>query len=71
MCNYELHMGTFHFAVWSRSFSFAISAFISSISTFSFSSHSSRVWAYTFREMRLPVASLGENFPSQRWSLIM
>ena len=24
MCNNSLHMGTFHFAAWSRSFSFAI-----------------------------------------------
>lgn len=35
------------------SFSSLISVFISTISTASFSSHSSRVLAYTFREMRL------------------
>ena len=56
--------------VFNFAFCCAISAFISSIITASFSSHSSFVLAYTFREIRFPSAPLGEYFPSQRWSLI-
>ena len=41
-------------------FNSAISAFISAISTFSFSSHSSRVCAYTFRACFLPSIHLKE-----------
>ena len=41
-------------------FNSANSAFISAISTFSFSSHSSRVCAYTFRACFLPSIHIGE-----------
>ena len=41
-------------------FNSASSAFISAISTFSFSSHSSRVCAYTFRACFLPSIHVGE-----------
>ena len=51
-------------------FSAAISSYMVLISSASFSSHSSRVLAYTFLEMRLPL-TLGVNRPSYRWSFIM
>ena len=53
----------FPYAFFACFFISAISAFIVFISSASFSSHSSRVLAYTFLDMRLPL-TLGVNRPS-------
>ena len=58
------------YAFFSCFFISAISAFMVLISSASFSSHSSRVLAYTFLDMRLPL-TLGVNRPSYRWSFII
>ena len=60
----------FSYACFAFFFSAAISAFIVFIRFASFSSHSSRVLAYTFLGMRLPL-TLGVNRPSYRWSFII
>ncbi len=52
-----------HYTFFACFFISAISAFIVFISSASFSSHSSRVFAYTFLEMRLPL-TLGVKRPS-------
>ena len=60
----------FLYACFAFFFSVAISAFMILISSASYSSHSFRVLAYTFLEMRL-LLTLGVNRPSDRWSLII